>query len=317
MADTGYSGDMAASTEGVDLEMHDLIKAVVERGPRRKDALSKRFEAAGPQLLQATQTDEVSGHARPQDEINSLMDEIKRNAEARSAQKIDLSTSAASETSHSLDAALPDEKYAPASKSWLEDAALAQQTMMANETGDDDAATAPQQGFGINPFAKKATAAGALGLASFRPLASRTDNDSDHDASARETESGFGRQSASNYQQDEAGFEDDAVTAPFHHDRPADAALTGAASALEDETPASAPMSAAAIAALEADNDESAGGPPIWLAMGIPVAAVSIAALVAGVHVVREAGADDVPIEAASLAPMTVTYAEQDEKTVI
>ncbi len=315
MADTGYSGDMAASTEGVDLEMHDLIKAVVERGPRRKDALSKRFEAAGPQLLQATQTDEVSGHARPQDEINSLMDEIKRNAEARSAQKIDLGASAASETSRGLDAALPDEKYAPASKPWLEEAALAQQTMMANETGDDDAATAPQQGFGINPFAKKTAAAGALGAASFRSLASRSNNDTDHDAFVREADNGFVDPPASVDEHQEADFEDTAAIAPLYDDRHAEyaAALTGPASALEDETPASAPMSAAAIAALEADNDESASGPPIWLAMGIPVAAVSIAALVAGVHVVREAGADDVPIEAASLAPMTVTYAEAVE----
>lgn len=338
MADTGYSGNMAASIEGVDLEIDELIKAVVERSSRRNDALSKRLEGAGPQLLRSADGEGETLDIRSEDEINSLMDDIRRDAEERAAQK-----TAAEELADIADNPEPDPQP------WLADAVIAQQTMQSHEYRSQEARfdtserPAEKRGFGINPFAKAAAAATAV---AGTVALGRDEGDPTEEVGAEPEIAGdaFARNLVA----------DDAEAMPVRDDQALDAqAMTepeieiaevaadwggdeveilaeqdeyeAALLAVEieddfEETMESTDLAAMPIAAMQAETygeDDGSGGMPVWLAMGIPVAAVSMAALVAGVHVVREAGAEAVPIEAASLAPMTITYAEAIEPPAI
>ncbi len=337
MADTGYSGNMTASTEGVDLEIDELIKAVVERGSRRKDALSKRFEGKGPQLLRSAGATDETRDVRPQDEINSLMDDIKREADERAVQE-----TAVEERADTADGPKPEPQP------WLADAVIAQQTMQSHEYRSQDARfdmperPAEKRGFGINPFAKKAAAAAAVAgtVALARDGKDESEEagaDLDVDAAPEIAGDAFARNLLSEDAEAMPVSDDEALDVQEMSEPETEIAGATTDGAIDDadieaeqdeyaaallaveidedfEEPAD--LAAMPIAAMQAETyhqDDGSGGMPIWLAMGIPVAAVSMAALVAGVHVVREAGAEDVPIEAASLAPMTITYAEAIE----
>ncbi len=337
MADTGFSGDMAVSTEGADVEIDALIKAVVERGSRRKDALSRRFDGNGPQLLGSGASPDRTPEIRPQDEINGLLDDIRRDASARTTQ-----------------ADVPAPQDQQESKPWLADAVMAQTEAEAKgyrAFGDpDDVAEEAEdpRGFGINPFGRKAAtlaAAAAIPAAGAMALGRSDDEGQDEEiepathmadpeATAQtvtapdEIETApeiggdaFARDLVAHEAEtrvahrDLEAFDDEQSSSIEADERPDDDGY--AAALLAEEPEALAPLPVAAMQAQAvASGGNDGGGVPVWLTMGIPVAAVSMAALVAGVHVVRETGAEDVPIEAASLAPMTVTYADAGEPPV-
>ncbi|MEO9969810.1 MAG: hypothetical protein ABJG15_08300 [Hyphomonadaceae bacterium] len=302
MADTGTSENMAVDTEGVDLEIATLISAVVDRSLPRRDALSKRVKRTGPQLRRVSTSEADSARS----EINSLMDDIRRDADARAA---------AETVEIDEPAAKPAE--------WIEDAVMAAQTMQRHDelSGETQFAEPEQEpkkrSFASNPFKQKAAVAVA-GAAALPVIGALVSDDEDEalveavEVEAVETEE-RDAEPADDYdaimladadQVDEAYIADDL-------DTDEDAAY---AAALIDEDQIAVetePMVAVSAAAMDAqDYHEDDGKLPVWLAMGIPVAAVSMAALVAGVNVVRENGAEVTPIEAASLAPLVTTYAD-------
>lgn len=347
MADTGSKQNMAVETEGVDLEIATLISAVVDRQSPRKDALSKRVSGAGPQLRRVT--DVEADEARS--EINSLMDEVRREADARAAAETDAEDIA------------PDEAREPSE--WLADAVIAKQTMRRHEELSKEARfDMPERkpkarSFTSNPFRKKAAAVvGAAAIPVVGALVSGSDDDIENDPAgisgaepdmeiagdrfaqdftadniAEDLALGedavldaTNSQAVDEYKDTEIDETDEIEAAPvalatdalvdadavdetyIEHDLGTDGEDTYAAAVVVEKPQAVQPMSAAAMDAQHYNDDE--GGLPIWLAMGIPVAAVSMAALVAGVNVVRENGAEKTPIEAASLGPLVTTYAD-------
>ena len=317
MADTGFSADMAASTDGVDVEIDSLIKAVVERGSRRKEAVTKRFVGAVPQWRAAGEMGGQAQDVRPQDELNSLIDEVRRDK-----------------------ATHPKAPAQAAPKPWLLDAVISKQDAESRgysgvgtpeeyfsqqaEAADQETKTQTDgRGFGANPFKKAGAVAAALPVAGALALG-RTEDERPEPkpeivAEPEIAGDAFARDLIAHDERIaefpvEAPSEDFAETETEPaHDRLDDDGYAAVLLGEDTQTPEAMPVGAVQA---QSTGSDGSGGVPVWLTMGIPVAAVSMAALVAGVHVVREAGAEDVPIEAASLAPMTVSYAEAGAATL-
>ena len=318
MADTGSKRHMGVESEGVDLEMATLISAVVDRRRPRKDALSKRVRREGPQLRRHTP---VRAAQIPNDdpdilELTGIMDEVKRDAAVRAEQ------------TEAAPALAPEGDV----KGWLADAVIAKDTMarhgdLSQETrfAEREPSSPSTRKFTSNPFRNAAPAAVAAPVAAAM-VAGREDDDAPQDRiEGVAVQSPMAEAAEASDAEALAALEDaERVDEAYYADEVEDADIEDAdieieeapyaAALLDVDSEEAVPVSAAVIEAQSYQEDE--GGLPVWLAMGIPVAAVSMVALVAGVNLFSDKEGASGAIETVTLAPLTVTSIDADEVVV-
>ena len=288
MADTGSNREMTMDSEGVDLEMAALISAVVERPKRRMRSLSEGARRDGSQFLRRSSVHPLKTAKADSDvlELTDIMDEVKRDAAARVEAEPTFT---------------PDSDI----KGWLADAVIAKQTMARHDYKNQETRfvdpdyRSSERNYKSNPFRKRDVVAGAALAAAAAPVAelAEADDFEAHTApvDAVEAEERFNEV----YSADEMDTDIETEEDPY------------AAALLNTDAERAVPMSAAAIEAQQYQDGD--GGLPVWLAMGIPVAAVSMVALVAGVNLFGGKDAGSGTVDTVALAPLTVTPVDGGE----